>query len=190
MAKMKAKNAKGWDLKDPSTWSDSTDYRDYVKEYKEKYGSFALADPKALDFAAAQNRLTSLRSQLQSASGSQKILLRQELVTAAAQSAQAKAESFNFRVKSRISQSKETIDSQLKTFERDIRSLSQHLSEGEVSELLSEMSMEKVWDEGNEAAALAEGDRTQEELTDFTQKLMAGAEELTAADQAGAELFR
>ena len=190
VAKMKAKNAKGWDLKDPSTWTDSTDYRDYVKEYKEKYGSFALADPKALDFAAAQDRLTSLRSQLQTASGSQKILLRQELVTAAAQAAQAKAESFNFRVKSRISQSKETIDSQLKTFERDIHSLSQHLSEGEVAELLSELSMDKVWDEGSEAAALAEGDRTQEELTDFTQKLMAGAEDLNAADQAGAELFQ
>lgn len=50
-AKIKANRAKGFKLFELETWNDSTNYKDYVKEYKKTYGGFARSNLKPRNFS-------------------------------------------------------------------------------------------------------------------------------------------
>ncbi|AND79261.1 hypothetical protein [Streptococcus pantholopis] len=190
VARKKAKEAaKNWDIKDPSTWFNSTDYRLYLLRYVMTYGDFAVEPTKAELLTSYKKTVKDLRSQLKTATGSKRISLREELLRAVAEKARLQAELKVQEIKDEIAQAKEALQADITATRQAMYQIAEELTDSEVAELLSPYTMENLWDSQAEAQNLAEADAYQNRMMAFADKLEAAADNLIATDQEGAALF-
>ncbi|AXQ78014.1 hypothetical protein DDV21_002465 [Streptococcus chenjunshii] len=189
VARMKAKKAKGLDIKDPDTWFDSTDYRTYLLEYVKTYGDFAVEPTKAELLSSYKKTVKELRSQLKTATGSKRISLREELLRAVAQKARLHAEVKTEAVLQKLEEKKASFQADIEATRQAMYAVAEELSESEVTDLLSPYTMENLWDSQAEEQNRAELDAYKNRMMAFADKLDAAADNLIAADQEGAALF-
>ena len=155
IAKRKAKSAEKFDLSKLETWFDSTDPESYVKEYLEKYGSFAPEPSKQELLTLKRRRIDELHASLKTTTGSQMISLREELVRTSAQAAQLQAEVYEQAIKDKLANAKEGVSQHITELRSAAYTLAHNLSGGEIEGLLSELSFELAWNTGIEAATLS-----------------------------------
>ncbi|AND78949.1 hypothetical protein [Streptococcus pantholopis] len=190
VARKKAKEAaKNWDIKDPSTWFNSTDYRFYLLRYVMTYGDFAVGPSQTELLSSYKKTVKELRSQLKTATGSKRISLREELLRAVAEKARLQAELKVQEIKDEIAQAKEALQADIRATRQAMYQIAEELTDSEVAELLSPYTMENLWDSQAEAQNLAEADAYQNRMMAFADKLDAAADNLIATDQEGAALF-
>ena len=128
--------------------------------------------------------ISSLHQQLASASGTQTIQLREELVLAVAQNASAQATAFEAEVKDKLEEAKEVAEvSQM------AHSMAQFLTDAEVEQLLGEFSMDACWDQAVEAENLAQAKAYSTRLSDLAGQLEAASAQLVDLDKGQATAF-
>lgn len=187
VAKLKAKKAEGFDLFNWDTWGDKTDVEFYVNEYKKIYGPFAL---EISDQIKVNNKkISSLHQQLASASGTQTIQLREELVLAVAQNASAQATVFEAELKDQLEVAKETVSHKVAEVSQMAHSMAQFLTDAEVEQLLGEFSMDTCWDQAVEAENLAQAKAYSTRLSDLAGQLEAASAQLVDLDKGQAVAF-
>ena len=187
VAKLKAKKAEGFDLFNWDTWGDKTDVEFYVNEYKKIYGPFAL---EISDQIKVNNKkISSLHQQLASASGTQTIQLREELVLAVAQNASAQATVFEAELKAQLEEAKETVSHKVAEVSQMAHSMAQFLTDAEVEQLLGEFSMDACWDQAVEAENLAQAKAYSTRLSDLAGQLEAASAQLVDLDKGQAAAF-
>ena len=127
--------------------------------------------------------ISSLHQQLASASGTQTIQLREELVLAVAQNASAQATAFEAEVKDKLEEAKVAEVSQM------AHSMAQFLTDAEVEQLLGEFSMDACWDQAVEAENLAQAKAYSTRLSDLAGQLEAASAQLVDLDKGQATAF-
>ena len=189
IAKRKAKAAEKFDLSKLETWFDSTDPESYVKEYLEKYGSFAPEPSKQELLTLKRRRIDELHASLKTTTGSQMISLREELVRTSAQTAQLQAEVYEQAIKDKLANAKESVSQHITELRSAAYTLARNLSGGEIEGLLSELSFELAWNTGIEAATLSSANSYQKEMTSIAGKLNKAADRIVEIDQKGSQIF-
>ena len=189
IAKRKAKAAEKFDLSKLETWFDSTDPESYVKEYLEKYGSFAPEPSKQELLTLNRQRIGELHASLKTSSGSQTISLREELVRTSAQTAQLQAEEYEQAIKDKLANAKESVTQHITELRSAAYTLAHNLSGGEIEDLLSELSFEIAWNVGIEAATLSSANSYQTKMTSISGKLNKAADRIVEIDQKGSQIF-
>lgn len=189
IAKRKAKAAEKFDLSKLETWFDSTDPESYVKEYLEKYGSFAPEPSKQELLTLNRQRIGELHASLKTSSGSQTISLREELVRTSAQTAQLQAEEYEQAIKDKLANAKESVTQHITELRSAAYTLAHNLSGGEIEDLLSELSFEIAWNVGIEAATLSSANSYQTKMTSIAGKLNKAADRIVEIDQKGSQIF-
>ncbi|KGM36404.1 hypothetical protein [Streptococcus sinensis] len=189
IAKRKAKAAEKFDLSKLETWFDSTDPESYIKEYLEKYGSFAPEPSKQELLTLNRQRIGELHASLKTSSGSQMISLREELVRTSAQTAQLQAEEYEQAIKDRLANAKESVSQHISELRSAAYTLAHNLSGGEIEDLLSELSFELAWNTGIEAATLSSANSYQTKMTSIAGKLNKAADRIVEIDQEGSQIF-
>ena len=189
IAKRKAKAAEKFDLSKLETWFDSTDPESYVKEYLEKYGSFAPEPSKQELLTLNRQRIGELHASLKTSSGSQMISLREELVRTSAQTAQLQAEEYEQAIKDKLANAKESVIQHITELRSAAYTLAHNLSGGEIEDLLSELSFEIAWNTGIEAATLSSANSYQTKMTSIAGKLNKAADRIVEIDQKGSQIF-
>ena len=125
--------------------------------------------------------IPSLHQQLASASGTQMISLREELVLAVAQNASAQATVFEAELKDQLEVAKETVSHKVAE--------AQFLTDAEVEQLLGEFSMDTCWDQAVEAENLAQAKAYSTRLSDLAGQLEAASAQLVDLDKGQAVAF-
>ena len=189
IAKRKAKAAEKFDLSKLETWFDSTDPESYVKEYVEKYGSFAPEPSKQELLTLKRRRIDELHASLKTTTGSQMISLREELVRTSAQTAQLQAEVYEQTIKDKLANAKESVSQHITELRSAAYTLAHNLSSGEIEDLLSELSFELAWNTGIEAATLSSANSYQKKMTSIAGKLNKAADRIVEIDQKGSQIF-
>ena len=133
--------------------------------------------------------ISSLHQQLASASGTQTIQLREELVLAVAQNASAQATTFEAEVKDKLEEAKETVSHKVAEVSQMAHSMAQFLTDAEVEQLLGEFSMDTCWDQTVEAENLAQAKAYSTRLSDLASQLEAASAQLVDLDKGQATAF-
>ena len=124
-----------------------------------------------------------------SASGTQTIQLREELVLAVAQNASAQATVFEAEVKDKLEEAKETVSHKVAEVSQMAHSMAQFLTDAEVEQLLGEFSMDTCWDQAVEAENLAQAKAYSTRLSDLAGQLEAASAQLVDLDKGQATAF-
>ena len=127
--------------------------------------------------------ISSLHQQLASASGTQTIQLREELVLAVAQSALAQATVFETELKGKLEEAKEAVFSKVTEVSQIAHGMAQFLTDAEVEQLLGEFSMDACWDQAVEAENLAQAKAYSTRLSDLAGQLEAASAQLVDLDK-------
>lgn len=133
--------------------------------------------------------IPSLHQQLASASGTQTIQLREELVLAVAQNASAQATLFEAELKDQLEVAKETVSHKVAEVSQMAHSMAQFLTDAEVEQLLGEFSMDTCWDQAVEAENLAQARAYSTRLSDLAGQLEAASAQLVDLDKGQAAAF-
>ncbi|OFR28195.1 hypothetical protein [Streptococcus sp. HMSC072C09] len=133
--------------------------------------------------------VSSLHQQLASASGTQTIQLREELVLAVAQNASAQATVFEAEVKDKLEEAKETVSHKVAEVSQMAHSMAQFLTDAEVEQLLGGFSMDTCWDQAVEAENLAQAKAYSTRLSDLAGQLEAASAQLVDLDKGQATAF-
>ena len=128
--------------------------------------------------------IPSLHQQLASASGTQTIQLREELVLAVAQ-----ATVFEAELKDQLEVAKETVSHKVAEVSQMAHSMAQFLTDAEVEQLLGELSMDACWDQAVEAENLAQAKAYSTRLSDLAGQLEAASAQLVDLDKGQAVAF-
>lgn len=133
--------------------------------------------------------IPSLHQKLASASGTQTIQLREELVLAVAQNASAQAMVFEAELKDQLEVAKETVSHKVAEVSQMAHSMAQFLTDAEVEQLLGEFSMDTCWDQAIEAENLAQAKAYSTRLSDLAAQLEAASAQLVDLDKGQAAAF-
>ena len=120
----------------------------YVREYLKEYGDFALEPSKQDLIAINRQHIDELHASLRTSSDKKTISLREELVRTSAQTAQLQAEVYEQEIKDKIKSAKSSVENHIKELRDAAHTLAHNLSSGEVEDLLSELTLSKVWNGG------------------------------------------
>ena len=189
IAKYKAKKAARTVWNNPDTWFDSTDPESYVKEYLEKYGSFAPEPSKKELLSLNKKRIDELHTSLRTSSGSETISLREKLVRTSAQTAKLQAEVYEQEIKDKLASAQSKVEAHISELSNAAYTLAHNLSASEVEELLSELSLSKAWDEGTAASTLASAGAYTTKMTEIADNLNKASDRIIEIDQKGAQMF-
>ncbi|MDR0298762.1 MAG: hypothetical protein LBI13_01555 [Streptococcaceae bacterium] len=159
-----------------------------IKNGKLKNGTVVSSVHQALKQMSERN-IPNLQSQIRSASGSQKIALRDELLVSVAQDAVLSADDYVAKVKSILSESKEKVQKSVSDGREAAYNLAQYLSPYEVEALLADFQMNDFWDEGVETSTINEAKKFQKSLEQFSDTLMDISQRIQETDQEGAAGF-
>lgn len=120
----------------------------YVREYLKEYGDFDLEPSKQDLIAINRQHIDELHASLRTSSDKKTISLREELVRTSAQTAQLQAEVYEQEIKDKIKSAKSSVENHIKELRDAAHTLAHNLSSGEVEDLLSELTLSKVWNGG------------------------------------------
>ena len=140
-------------------------------------------------YGQERSSIPSLHQQLEGASGTQTIQLREELVLAVAQNASAQATVFEAEVKDKLEEAKETVSHKVAEVSQMAHSMAQFLTDAEVEQLLGEFSMDTCWDQAVEAENLAQAKAYATRLSDLAAQLEAASAQLVDLDKGQAAAF-
>ncbi len=161
----------------------------YIKEYKDKYGSYAKIVSYTQDITANHQKLENLRGQLSTATGAGLIFVRKELVKLAVDTAYLQTAEFENAFFQKMKEMKLKIQAENRLATEGAYAIAYELNGFEVDSLLEDISFRKMWDEAKELVCM-------EELTQFSitfnsdaEKLMEAANKLEETDKKGANLF-
>ncbi|AGM99613.1 alpha/beta hydrolase [Streptococcus iniae] len=129
-----------------------------------------------------RNNIASYHSKIKSATGSQRILLRTELLYMATQLAEADVSDKVQAAKKHISETKDAIEQIATSAMTAAESIALFLDQSEVDTLVSELKMATIWNDGVETSNIEALDQYQTKMSTFTGNLIAVAQNLTAQD--------
>lgn len=160
-----------------------------VNEAKKLYDNFQK-DYKAIISKAKKDGLewdrkniASFHSRIKSASGSQRILLRTQMLYMATQLAEADVSEKVSATKKHISEAKDTIVEISTSTISSAEIMAMHLDQSEVDALVSDIKMSTVWNDGVETSDYEALDHYKTKMTTFTTNLVTVAQNLTAQDE-------
>ncbi|MGT2808773.1 alpha/beta hydrolase [Streptococcus iniae] len=129
-----------------------------------------------------RNNIASYHSKIKLATGSQRILLRTELLYMATQLAEADVSDKVQAAKKHISETKDAIEQIATSAMTAAESIALFLDQSEVDTLVSELKMATIWNDGVETSNIEALDQYQTKMSTFTGNLIAVAQNLTAQD--------
>ena len=181
-AKIKAEQSPFWDKHDEEY---------YVKEYKKIYGEFIpeARYKRLLTINRAIETLSLAQSGFSSASGSQLIYLRKDLVTAVADLAEQQGAEFEELIKQKLSEYKQNIENMVTSLRLIAYGSRIYLSDDELESLLSQFTLETCWDSGVEEATLSEAASYKQKLDIFGSNIRQAADRLEEVDRQGSIQF-
>ncbi|HFE9552219.1 TPA: hypothetical protein ACGAZG_000818 [Streptococcus agalactiae] len=163
-----------------------------VNEAKKLYDNFQK-DYKAIISKAKKDGLEwdrkniasfhSRISRIKSASGSQRILLRTQMLYMATQLAEADVSEKVSATKKHISEAKDTIVEISTSTISSAEIMAMHLGQSEVDALVSDIKMSTVWNDSVETSDYEALDHYKTKMTTFTTNLVTVAQNLTAQDE-------
>ncbi|MDE7504791.1 lipase family protein, partial [Streptococcus agalactiae] len=160
-----------------------------VNEAKKLYDNFQK-DYKAIISKAKKDGLewdrkniASFHSRIKSASGSQRILLRTQMLYMATQLAEADVSEKVSATKKHISEAKDTIVEISTSTISSAEIMAMHLGQSEVDALVSDIKMSTVWNDSVETSDYEALDHYKTKMTTFTTNLVTVAQNLTAQDE-------
>ena len=156
-------------------------YDDFNKAY-----TGIVAEAKEKSKAWNNEHIPDYQNRIRSASGSQKVELRVELLQTVAQNAIFRSEDFVAEVKTKLTQTKEEIQKEITQGVQGISNMVHYLDYSEVSALLSDFNMQNFWDEGVEDSTNNEAKKYQTEIETFSATLMKVAQNIEQVDAQGA----
>lgn len=167
VAKAKAKAAKKTTI-NPTTWFDSTDYKDYMKDYTNTYGSYAKGkkkkekkkttplatqvSKKLKDFEnKGIDKVHSLKESGDSGRGGKSILLKPEGIPSITTKAKASVQRAEKKLRQAMDETKQEVHQIIEQTRNEAFSIAPDLSAGEIEELLAEIDFSNCWDQGAES---------------------------------------
>lgn len=160
-----------------------------VNEAKKLYDNFQK-DYKAIISKAKKDGLewdrkniASFHSRIKSASGSQRILLRTQMLYMATQLVEADVSEKVSATKKHISEAKDTIVEISTSTISSAEIMAMHLDQSEVDALVSDIKMSTVWNDSVETSDYEALDHYKTKMTTFTTNLVTVAQNLTAQDE-------
>ncbi|MFC3932304.1 hypothetical protein ACFOSE_05905 [Streptococcus dentapri] len=165
------------------------DLQDVFQNFQEKYQAI-IDKAKKEGLKWIRNNIGSFHDRIRSASGSERILLRTELLYMATQLAEEDISNKVEAAKKHISDCKEQIELLSTVGINCASQLGSHLSPDEIKALTSELQLSKVWNEGIESSDQSALTQYQNQLSTFGSDLIYAAQNLTAVDaQQAGEIF-
>ena len=170
---------------------DKNDEEYYVKEYKKIYGEFIpeARYKRLLTINRAIETISLAQSGFSSASGSQLIYLRKDLVTAVADLAEQQGAEFEELIKQKLSEYKQNIENMVTSLRLIAYGSRIYLSDDELESLLSQFTLETCWDSGVEEATLSEAASYKQKLDIFGSNIRQAADRLEEVDRQGSIQF-
>ncbi|AYG00334.1 lipase family protein [Lactococcus allomyrinae] len=159
-------------------------YDEFDNSYKEIVKK-AKKEAKKWD----EQAIPKLQSQIQSASSSQKVVLRAELLQTVAQDAVLSAEDYVTKIKSTLSTSKEKVQNSISTGRESAFNIAHYLEFYEIEMLLSDFQMNNFWDESLEDDTNRAASKFQMNLEQFSETLMSISQKIQETDKEGAAGF-
>lgn len=161
----------------------------YIKEYKDKYGSYAKIVSYTQDITANRQKLENLRGQLSTATGAGLIFVRKELVKLAVDTAYLQTAEFENAFFQKMKEMKLKIQAENRLATEGAYAIAYELNGFEVDSLLEDISFRKMWDEAKELVCMEELTQFSITLNSDAEKLMEAANKLEETDKEGANLF-
>jgi len=182
VAKIRAEQSPIWDKHDEEY---------YVKEYKKIYGEFIpeARYKRLLTINRAIETISLAQSGFSSASGSQLVYLRKDLVTAVADLAEQQGAEFEELIKQKLSEYKQNIENMVTSLRLIAYGSRIYLSDDELESLLSQFTLETCWDSGVEEATLSEAASYKQKLDIFGSNIRQAADRLEEVDRQGSIQF-
>lgn len=159
-------------------------YDEFEKSYQD---IISEANKKAKAWNA--KHIPDYQNRIRSASGSQKVELRVELLQCVAQDAMIRAEELTNEVKTDLSDALEKIQKEIKEGIQAISDVVHYLETSEVFSLLTELDLPNVWDKGIEEHTNQEARNFQTEIEEFSATLMKIVQNIEQVDSQGAAGF-
>ncbi|WP_251713568.1 lipase family protein [Lactococcus ileimucosae] len=157
-------------------------------EFKKSYQDIVSeANKKAKAWNA--KHIPDYQNRIRSASGSQKVELRVELLQCVAQDAMIRAEEFTKEVKTDLSDALEKIQKEIKEGIQAISDVVHYLETSEVFSLLTELELPSVWDKDIEEHTNQEARTFQTEIEEFSATLIKIVQNIEQVDSQGATGF-
>jgi hypothetical protein len=136
-----------------------------------------------------EKAVSGLQSQIGSASGGQKVSLRNELLETVAQDAELSAQDYVAKVKSFLSDSKDKVQKAVSDGREAAYNVAYYLDSYEVEALLADFQMQTFWDEGIESETNKAAHGFQTSLEQFSDTLRAISQRIQETDREGAAGF-
>ncbi|MCL2112784.1 MAG: hypothetical protein FWH31_02410 [Streptococcaceae bacterium] len=159
-------------------------YDDFTKHYQ---GIVTTANKKSL--AWDETHIPDYQKRIRSASGSQKVELRAELLQTVAQDAMIRSEEFATEIKTELSNTLEKVQDEIQKGIQGVYNVAQHLDPWEVEALLSEFTLEHFWKTGIEEQTNRVAKQFQTEIEEFSTTLLKVAQNIKEVDANGAHAF-
>ncbi|MGT2929644.1 hypothetical protein ACVR1G_05320 [Streptococcus dentasini] len=176
--------------------------QDYLDEYNDTYGSFKKKRKvKAKKSKANQNlsvdkskmknaSVSVLTKRLASVSGSEKILLKKELLTSLASEIKEDVQAQKKKVTKKQEEAKEKIEKIIERTRTQALEIAKTLPAGEVEALLSELSLGQVWQSGVEAENETQAHQFASKVTQLSENLTTAADRIEETDREDAQQIK
>jgi thioesterase domain-containing protein len=129
-------------------------------------------------------------NRIRSATGSEKIKLRAELLQSVAQDTLFQSEDLAKEVKQMVHDTKEKVQQEINEAHQAVHNVVQYLDDWEVSSLLFEFELSQFWDTGIEEEIMSEASKYQNELAHFSTTLLKVSQNIQEVDAKGAAGFK
>lgn len=159
-------------------------YDNFNKNY-----SKIISDAKKEAKAWNTEHIPDYQNRIRSASGSQKVELRLELLQSVAQDAMIRSEEFTTEIKNDLSEALEKVQKEIMTGVQAAHNVAHHLDMWEVSRLLSEFTISHFWDTGIEEQTNKAARNYQTDIEKFSATLMKIGQNIEQVDSQGASEF-
>lgn len=159
-------------------------YDYYQKEYQA-----IIAETRLAAIKWNKENIPLYHSRIRSATGSQRIQLRSELLQISAQQAIFESEDQVKATKQLVAQAKEEVQALIQDTYTQVYSMTNYLSAWEIENILSSFQLDNVWNHGIEMETIAEAERYGQDVSEFSSRLVTAAERLEEVDRQGATFF-
>ena len=170
--------------------------QDYLKDYKAFYGGYTTAQKTKITKGAlaatgvaasavvgvSAKKAGKGKSAARMQSGSKRILMKKAQLTALADQTAEASKAFDHEVNQKLEEAKASVQEIIDRTRAQAYDIAQHLSAGEVEELLSVLSFDQVWDTGAEEANRAEAKAYTQKVEQLSENLKTTADKLEEAD--------
>ncbi|MFC3933003.1 hypothetical protein ACFOSE_09660, partial [Streptococcus dentapri] len=153
------------------------DKEDYMKEYKEDYGSYA------------KSKKSKGKKKKASSTGSKKILLKKPSLLSLTKQMAASVKEFENKVNHEMDETKEQVHTIIERARAQAYELAEHLSSGEVEALLADIEFSACWSQGVEEADRSQARQFSQQLEKLGDDLEAAGNQIEGADNESASQF-